>query len=229
MDDRRQTLTEATDEPFSIQLERWFASPEALATAKRLLRGAQGPIRAEDVVQDAFLKVAILRREGRIDDEALAGRRVASYGCTVMKRLIADVFRGRRKPDVELDERMGLAPPDGDDEIPSEGDTPTLDALRTIVETRGHEAWATSGALTCLTLAAYPACDTGGAPLPQGGARPDQARLWPCLWFAGQRDGIFPDADGGSAAQRQRLSRRARRITTLVDEATALHFASSGT
>jgi hypothetical protein len=45
--------------------------------------------------------------------------------------------------------------------------------------------------------------------------------MWPALWFAGLRDGLFPDGDRHDAAQRQRLSRAARKVADALDRAAA--------
>lgn len=91
-----------------------------------------------------------------------------------------------------------------------------IEELRSLIETSGEVAWVVAGALSYLTLEYDRDCDRSDAPWPQAGSARDRALLWPALWFAGQRDNIFPSGGRHSAAQRQRLKRAGDRIFGLI-------------
>ena len=77
-----------------------------------------------------------------------------------------------------------------------------LDDLRVVVERLAdRHAWLTSATLSLVTLRAYPEIELDGVPSPQAGATPDQARGWPALWFAGERDHFPEDGDTHTRAQ----------------------------
>jgi hypothetical protein len=71
--------------------------------------------------------------------------------------------------------------------------------------------------LSVVTLRAHPdTIDLPGVPAPLAGARPDQAVVWPALWFAGKRE-HFPH-DGDDAKERNRKNQgRSRMIREVID------------
>ena len=192
----------------------WLKSTEARARAKRAIRIANVPATPEDVLAEVELRM--WKRLQRNADE-LADVNVAAYCTTVMKNVANELLRGFAgnwgdlEPFADDAEQVNVAPRDL-----SGGFT---DQLRSAIETAGHPDWVTAAALNFVTLSAYPGCDVSDAPASKAGATPNQARLWPSLWFAGRRDGLFPGPDGGGAAQRKRLSRTGAAVQGLVDEA----------
>jgi len=149
---------------------------------------------------------------------------VAAYCTTVMKNVANELLRGFAgnwgdlEPLADDAEQVNVAPSDLGGGF--------TDQLRNAIETAGHPDWVTAAALNFVTLSAYPGCDVSDAPASKAGATPNQARLWPSLWFAGRRHGLFPGPDGGGAAQRKRLSRTGAAVQSLVDE--AAHMVGAG-
>lgn len=190
------------------------------ATQIRILRLHCAP---SDLVNAAWMRLH--SRFARQPDLAAPGPPEA-YCKTVINRLAIDVLRGRAaRPEQPL--KVGTA--DGRATFephapPIVASTPSAlpDDLRVVIESVGdHPAWAVSAALTFVTLTMHPGLDTEPAPRPLAGADPEQARMWPALWFAGKRNGVFPATDEPDAAQRQRLSRLRRDVRRVLDEARA--------
>jgi len=147
------------------------------------------------------------------------------YCRTVIRRIVADLLRGfEHQP---LDPSPGVAEASARDVLVAppldDGVESTLaDGVRAAIEVACHaQRWITSAALSFVTLTQYPDLDVTGAPLPRAGAAPDQARIWPCLWFAGKTDGVFPGDGSGDPTQRKRLSRAAEQVKEAVQLAAA--------
>ena len=88
-------------------------------------------------------------------------------------------------------------------------------AVRAALETADASSADRSAALTFLALSddgMNPRALDDDVPLPEAGARPDQARYWPAIWFAERDDRIF----GASQSVRRRRSRRIARVRDLV-------------
>ena len=205
------------EKTFSERVTNWLTTPEALARAKRAIRLANVPVTPADLLAEVQLR--IWKRLQRSADE-LADANVAAYCTTVMKNTAAELLRGF------AGSWKGLG--SFADDQAEVNFAPTvlgggfIDHLRSAIETAGQPKWVSAAALNYVNLSAYPDCDVSGAPASKAGATPDQARLWPSLWFAGRRDGLFPGPDGGGAAQRKRLSRAGATVQGLVVEASRL-------
>lgn len=208
-------------ESFEERAYRWLASPAAMKQAKNLLARKQIFVDPLDVIADARWNIwAFFQRN---PDRAVVSE-PAAYCTVVMRHVVADVLNGFKFEPLDeppTDAGIGL-----DFAASRSAETTTADRLRSAIETAGHPEWVTAAALNFVTLSAYPACDVSGAPASRAGATPNQARLWPSLWFAGRRDGLFPGSDGGGPAQRKRLSRTGTLVQSLIDE--AAHTLSAG-
>lgn len=197
----------------------WLKSGAArrYASAQLGRHGIRIPV--EDVLADVTTLIWKRLRRGA---DTVDITNVPAYCCTTIKRQVLQLVRGeigerRRRQIVEDQHRDddAIAAP-----LVQSVDSAVGEALRSAVEaTSGPIPTVTSAALTYLTLTEFPAIPVDDAPAPRAGANPDQARMWPALWFAGVRDGIFPDGEQHDAAQRQRLSRAARKVSDALERA----------
>jgi len=202
---------------FGERAEEWLKSPEASARAERVLARAKLHVDPADVVaevQYGVWKVLAGNPDG------LAGANEAAYCTTAINNAVNDVLRGfkgdrarlnRLKPLAVDKDQAATSPPELGGEF--------SDELRSAVEIAGHPDWVTAAALTFVTLTSYPESDISGAPEPNAGARPDQARMWPSLWFAGRRHGLFPQSGVSDATHRKRLERAGASVRDLIDHA----------
>lgn len=181
----------------------WLMGDEALRTAKRMLRGAGlDPQLAEDLVHGAIASMIGWSR----GPSALTIENPAAYGVTVLDSQLNGLLRGSWAFDGELDETMPAA------EMPlpvDDGDA--ADPLRVAIEHQPVPTWLRSASLSYLTLLGDETMRLDGAPSPQAGSTPMQARCWPALYLAGRGD-LF---DGVSTPKVRR--RRARYINQVLE------------
>ena len=208
----------------------WLGTGDAKRQARRLARrrGLSGyDAMTENVIAEAHVAVWQRMQSGR----PLRVDRPAAYGTAVLRSVLRQMAEGRDGPVALVDD------PDAIDRVPQpDGPDAPWAAAGSIADTSGDEVrvhleqldddrpWVTSAALTYLTLLMQPTARPDDAPWPTAGAREDQARCWPGLWYAGERE-LF---DGGvDAADSARIRRtRARRIQVVLDRmqrAFALH------
>jgi hypothetical protein len=164
-------------------------------------------------------------------DPPLLVERPGGYGTTVIRSVLRQVAEGRDGPVRLVDDPDAIdrvPQPDGTDRawagLEPAADT-SGDDVRVLLERLADDRpWVTSSALTYLTLLMEPTARPDDAPWPESGSREDQARCWPGLWYAGERE-LF--VEGEDAADRARIRRtRARRIKVVLDRiqrALALH------
>ena len=203
----------------------WFKSPEATRYAESQLRRNGLYLDSGEVIVDTHRKVwESIHRAGK--NAAIVS--VEAYCRTAIKRRVIDLLRGviSERKQAEAREsrevRFGHAAEPVAAPLVDIVGSALGDALRSAIEASGHTHPAvSSAALTFVTLSQYPNVDIAEAPTPLAGSRPDQARMWPSLWFAGTRDGIFPTGEQNDASQRQRLGRAARKVTQMLDAAAA--------
>jgi hypothetical protein len=199
----------------------WLDTGDARRQARRLAmrRGLGGyDAMTQNVIADA--QVAVWHRMR--SDRPLHVERPAAYGTKVIRSVLRQMAEGRDGPVEMLDdpdvlERMadpaakdGLWAADG-----SIADTSGDDVRLHLEQFDDDRPWAASAALTYLTLLLEPTARPDDAPWPKSGSTDEQARCWPGLWYAGERE-LFED--GVDAADRARIRRtRARRIQVVLD------------
>lgn len=208
----------------------WLGTDDARRQASRLARrrGLGGyDAMTQNVIADA--QVAVWHRMR--SDRPLYVERPAAYGTKVIRSVLRQMAEGRDGPVALLDD------PDTIERVNDPASTDDLwAATGSIADTSGDDVrlhleqldddrpWAASAALTYLTLLMEPTARPDDAPWPRSGSTDEQARCWPGLWYAGERE-LFDD--GVDAADRARIRRtRARRIQVVLDRmqrAFALH------
>lgn len=200
--------TEVTSLPAFREAQAWLASAEARAAAKKLLHQYGLGANPDDVTQDALF--ALWQHLAMYPEHSIDS--VPAYCRTIMRNVVAKAAQGFEA--VSFDES-----PDIEDQQIPEVESTLADDLRAALEAGScAKPWVTAAALNYVTLAAHPSIDTHRAPLPIAGATPEQARVWPSLWFAGERSpGLFPTPGKHSAAQRKRLSRAAAAVTKAIE------------
>ncbi len=222
--------------PFNQRAYEWLSSKEAEDWAKKLLSQHRLLIDPKEITSDAMVKIHSLVTA---DPEHFAGDEWVNghadhYSIRVMRNLIVDILRGRKRSSFALLEEKDGGHFDSVDETITDVDvllhegTPSgneagggelLDRLRTALEGSGAKPWVVSAALAAFTLSAFDDVETGSAPKPEAGAKPQHARLWPSLWFAGERDLFVDNGTGSSAALRRKRSRRMREVEDQMFEA----------
>ena len=224
--------------PFEERAYAWLRSPEAERWSKRLLKEYRLRIEPSEITSDAMEKIylAVRAKPQRFDDEKWAKGRADHYCITVMRRMIIDILRGRKRapfallddadgehldPAEELISDLDVLLHDGSPTETGPGGGELLDRLRVSLEHSGAKTWVVSAAMSWFTLAAFPKTETGKAPMPEAGAKPSHARLWPSLWFAGERDLFEFNGSGSSAALRRKRSRRMKEVDDLMSNARA--------
>lgn len=215
------------EHPFFQAANHWLRSAKAVGYAERVMSLQAVHVSAEEVLGDARRKIWVRLTK---NPDGLDTAAAEPYCRTVVRSVVTDLLRGF--------EHEPFGAPEGPPPISyvlvaspmfEQHDSTVADGLRTAIEAARHpEPWVTSAALSWLTLSQYPDVDVSGSPLPKAGARPDQARVWPCVWFAGKTEGFFPGDGGGDAAQRKRLNRAAEKVNDAVKEAATLYW-SAGT
>lgn len=216
----------------------WLATPAAERIAEQRLRERRLGIPAREVLDTALTNIW---QRWRRADTAPEIDDVARYCSIVIRNVVRDIAAGFDRLDlVELDdlERLAAAETVGRAAgAAAAGRAPSAaasvgtrdDAMRAALEaTSTGEPWVLSAALTYVTLSEFPDLAVDEAPWPEAGARPDQARMWPSLWLAGRRHGVFPDGGPHSPAQRQRLSRAAAKVRAAIEQAAAAVWPDRG-
>ena len=209
--------TEPTKSPFAMAVDTWLASPEARAAVKDLLSRKRVTIPVRDVLDDVRTNIW-LRLQKPHDN--LDPTRAAAYCKAVAKNLLAQLlreFEGDEFDESKFSKPGALAEPERELSTPDPLGDHGIDELRTACETSGREVWVVSGALTYLTIGSDKECDVSAAPRPRAGANTTRALLWPALWFAGRRTGLFPQGGRQNAAQRKKLQRAGDQILDLVN------------
>ncbi len=208
--------------PFVAAAEEFLSKPSTEREARRILRRRGLNLPDHEVTSEALRRVWVRMER---NPEGLEGANVEAYCTDVMKKVVSDAARGLSKT-VEFDEEYDA--PGGvrssEPVAPSQLDTPSTtvaDELRAAIECDDSiPPWVAASALNYVALTLHPDIDLSGAPRPEAGARPDQARYWPSLWFAGQRKGLFPNPSD-NPAQRKRRSRAARQVSDAFQSAAA--------
>ena len=207
------------------QAREWLYGVEGRTVAAGLLHrfrlaGAAGFDLEADLLGEALRNLWLrIRRHGPLDD-----LNPGAYLTVVMKNLLRDAVRGRRAIDaVPIDDSYA----DATVPVTDTGDEVTLvDALRAAVETTDAPAWAKAAAVVYVNVLAFPDAVTTSypAPRPVQGATDTEAALWLALWFAGRRDGLFPDGEHPSPSPARVAKARSRagtRVKQVVDHAVA--------
>jgi hypothetical protein len=235
MSDRpRGRRPEPESSEFGQAAYAWLDSTAARLFAEGVLRRQRLRVPVTELIDTARTKIW-MRLQSPHDDPDPAG--AGAYCRRVLGNLVTDLLRGFDADPLDDDPHHTDDDGDGDgyDQLdggpsgrtgnvglsahapssePVEGGL--LDRVRGDLETSGQQDWVVSAALTYFTLEVYTDCDRSGAPWPQAGAAPERALLWPSLWFAGKRTGLFPDGVRHSATQRQRLKRAGDPVLLLV-------------
>lgn len=204
----RSNTADVTNLPAYCAAQEWLSSAEARAAATKLLHQYGLGANPDDVTQDALFALwQHVRRHPHTSIDS-----VPAYCRTIMRHVVTKTAQGFGA--ASFDESLDI-----EDQPMPEVETTLIDDLRAALEAgTGSKPWMTAAALNYVTLTAHPSIDTQHAPWPVAGATPEQARIWPSLWFAGERArGLFPDGGKHSAAQRKRLSRAAAAITTAIE------------
>jgi hypothetical protein len=209
--------TEPTKSAFETAVESWLSSPGAGTFVEGLLGRKKVWVPPTEVLADvrSRLWLRLQKPHDRLDPAAAAAycRKVAE---NVVRGLLRDF------EDVSINEKAfskpgALAEPERATRTPDPLGEHGIAQIRTACETSGRDAWMISGALTYLTVGSDKDCDVSAAPRPRAGANETRALLWPALWFAGRRTGLFPSGGRQNAAQRQKLKRAGDQILDLVN------------
>jgi hypothetical protein len=218
---------------FDQRAYEWLSSKEAEDWAQKLLSQHRLGIDPKEITSDAMFNIhsLVTANPERFIGENWENGRADHYSIRVMRNLIVDVLRGRKRSPFALLEEKDGGHFDSVDETITDIDvllhegTPSgheagggelLDRLRTALEGSGAKPWAVSAALSAFTLSAFDEIETGKAPRPEAGAKPQHARLWPSLWFAGERDVFDKTGSGSSTALRRKRSRRMKEVEDLM-------------
>ena len=225
-----ETTTDTADSPDTAgttftgaDVMAWFDSDDAERQARRLAarRGLGGyDALSQNVLADARVSVWNRMRSS----EPLRVDNPAGYGTQVIRSVLRQLAEGRDGPIDLVGDHGALertAAPGGTSgewfpaSVASFADT-AGDDVRVILEQLGDDrAWVSSASLTYLTLVMEPTARPDDAPWPRSGSTEDQARCWPGLWYAGERD-LFDE--GVDTRDRVRIRRtRARRIAAVLD------------
>ena len=203
-------------------VETWSRTADARHRARVICRCRRAGLTEQDVIDDALSRFWLKAKKGTgpAPDDPI------NYMTTMMRNIVTNVHRAWQ--DIEPKEQIdnvhtpGRIGP-GDVWEPSPVETRS-DVIRTIglavavrgaIETADASSADRSAALTFLALSddgTSPRALDDDVPHPEAGARPDQARYWPAIWFAERDDRIF----GGGQATRRRRSRRIDQVRQLV-------------
>jgi len=203
-------------------VETWSRTADARHRARVICRCRRAGLTEQDVIADALSRFWLKAKKGTgpAPDDPI------NYMTTMMRNIVTNVHRAWQ--DVEPMEQIdnvhtpGHIGP-GDVWEPAPVDTRS-DLIRTIglavavrgaIETADASSADRSAALTFLALSddgTSPRALDDDVPHPEAGARPDQARYWPAIWFAERDERIF----GAGQAIRRRRSRRIGQIRQLV-------------
>jgi hypothetical protein len=208
----------------------WLATDDARRQAHTLAR-RRGLTGYDAMTQNVLAEARIAVWHRMQSDPPLRVERPGGYGTAVIRSVLRQMAEGRDGPVRLVDD------PDAIDRVPQPaGSDRAWVGLGPIADTSGDyvrvhlerldddRPWVTSAALTYLTLLMEPTARPEEAPWPRSGSNEEQARCWPGLWYAGERE-LFDD--GEDAADRARIRRtRARRISVVLDRvqrALAMH------
>ena len=202
----------------------WLDSDDAVAQARRLARRRR--LDGYDAMPQNVLAEARLSVWHRLrSSEPMHVRTPGGYGTMVIRSVLRRLAEGRDGPvplGLGSDAGDAAVDPNGDPaewvtaEPPIELPSTAADDVRLVLEQADDgRAWVTSAALSYLVLLVDPGARPDGVPWPLAGATPEQARCWPGLWFAGERDLFGDPADARDAARIRRA--RARRIAVVFD------------
>lgn len=203
-------------------VETWSRTADARRRARVICRCRRAGLAEQDVIDDALAR--FWRRAEKSTNPAPDDP--INYMTAMMKNIVTNAHRAWKK--FESDEQADtVADPGhigpGDDWEPAPIDARSelirnlglAAAVRAALETADASSADRSAALTFLALSddgMNPRALDDDVPLPEAGARPDQARYWPAIWFAERDDRIF----GASQSVRRRRSRRIARVRDLV-------------
>jgi hypothetical protein len=197
-----------------VEAQKFLNSAKARRFAQAHARRQGLDLPGEDVTSEAVINIwkRVDRNPTGLDDA-----NVEAYCTTVIKRVVRDAARGR-SDSMQFDEERDAPGGRGNaSELMAptqleEASSSIADELRAAIECDDSiPDWVAAAALNFVTLTSHPDVNVSGAPKPEAGARPDQALMWPSLWFAGRRDGLFPDP-ADDAARRKRRSRAAMQV-----------------
>jgi hypothetical protein len=230
------------DSPFDVRCLEWLGTSDAERTAKRFIRRSGLPLDPGDLVSEAAMRI-LVRVDGDpgfFSGDAYRSSVPGNYCARIMRNYMVDLLRGvsrersaRRllEADARNEDPSVTAPEltDAQRQRLAEAAADVSDGIRVAIEYSGAGPVDVSGALTVLALQRDPAADVGESPRPKAGATPDQARLWPALWFAGLREMAFPVAGKSTKAQQKYRSRAAKKLDAfLVDVLARLHRERNG-
>ncbi len=187
----------------------WLRTADARAVAARLVTSRRLP-GGDATVDDALASAAVSMLQRMRSSTPLDVRSPGGYGRAVLVSVVRLISQGR---DLPLDGFGEFAELDVELVDPLAGDE-----VRMVFEQRPAEPWLASAALAYLVYLMFPGVVPDHAPAPKAGATPDQARCWPALWFAGERD-LFPDDDGDP--NRRTRARRIEKVLARVELAFA--------
>ena len=188
----------------------WLRTPTARARAARYVHLRRLP--GGDALIDDLLSEATLAVLGRMQSpRPLVVESAAKYGTAVIRSCVRRMVRGR---DVPLEEILELA-----ELVPEFEDPLAGDNVRTVLETMGTaEPWLASASLSTLVYLMHPSVLPEDLPSPKAGANAAQARCWPALWLAGERE-VFPNGKGDP--QRRTRARRIEKVQARLEQAYA--------
>jgi len=212
------SVTTDQNEARQVALD-WLASPPAFRYAMKQLRLAgftDAEWLAPDVVADAGVRVI---RRFKPGDGSLVDNPEA-YATTVVRNTVRNLARGEAVGFDDLDPELTAEEWNPLSEADDSGDE-----LRVVLEQLSAEPWLTSAALACVCFIGHPDAIPEDAPSPKAGAKPEQARVWPALWFAGQRD-LFPD--GRTDPCKRTRARRIEKVLNHLEDAYARFIADRG-
>ncbi len=217
--------------PYLQPCLEWLSSPHGIASTVKLLTQYKLKVDAEEVANDVARKVWI--HLAQHSDTVIDN--IRGYCYRALRNHIVDMLSGAKHADIDsvdladnTDFLSGLLDPDSSGAHSTGGHIDLDDRLRAYVESSGKKPKVISAALTYLVLTRFDDIDCSGLKEPEAGARPDQARWWPCLWLAEYDETMFPIraveskksgivfATQSSAAQRKKLQHAKDRAQNLL-------------
>lgn len=209
----------------------WLSSPHGIASTVKLLTQYKLTVDAGEVANDVAKKVwlfLVKHPETVIDN-------IRGYCYRALRNHIVDMLGGAKHAEIdgdaladETDYLSGFLDPDASGPHPTAGHIELDDRLRAYVESSGKKPKVVSAALAYLVLTRFDDVDCSDLKEPEAGARPDQARWWPCLWLAEHDETMFPIrtidwkksgsviGPTSSAAQRKKLQHAKERAQHLL-------------
>lgn len=191
---------------------------DGVREAERLCRSFRTPsprADAEDVAMQAWRRIH-RRRSNAVAEGADPPNNIIGYAVTTMRNVISRAYGSRGGDDGSslsgFDADAYSAPPAVGSGAPAAA-ARRVGRIRSAIEAASIASPLRSAALSYLTLGLSmeggdaDAIDIDDLPWPRSGARPDQARMWPCAFLATRDASLFPGDIGAGAAQRKRLSR----------------------